>query len=209
MHIYEVIGYLGSTLVATALMMSSIIKLRLISLCGALCFVLYGLLIGAYPVAALNAFIILIHLYHLHEAFSAKQYFKLLAVQPQSEYLKFFLRFYDEEIKKFLPNFSYCPSENQMVFFILRDMVPAGLFIAAPYGKEALMIKIDFVIPGYRDFKVGRFLFVEQSEIFKTKSVRKVFSEPGTPKHEGYLMKMGFALDHTDTGESLYSLAIV
>ena len=62
MNLFHLIGYLGSGLVAIGLMMSSIIKLRLFSLGGAICFVIYGVLIRAYPVAMLNTFIILIHL---------------------------------------------------------------------------------------------------------------------------------------------------
>lgn len=209
MNPYALIGYLGSGLVATGLMMSSIIKLRFFSLGGAICFVIYGLLIRAYPVAMLNTFIILIHLYHLHDAFTAKEYFKLLAIQPQSEYLSFFLEFYAAEIKKFLPDFSYSPVPEQWTFLVLRDMVPAGLFIAAPYADEALMIKIDFVIPGYRDFKVGQFLFTEKAALFKEKGVGKIFSAPGTPKHEGYLQRMGFVPDNTQVDEDLYSLTIV
>lgn len=209
MNPYALIGYLGSGLVAAGLMMSSILKLRFFSLGGAICFVIYGLLIRAYPVAMLNTFIILIHLYHLHEAFTAKEYFKLLAIQPQSEYLSFFLEFYAAEIKKFLPNFTYHPVPGQWTFLVLRDLVPAGLFIAAPYDDGALMIKIDFVIPGYRDFKVGKFLFTEKAALFKEKGVGKIFSEPGTPKHEGYLQRMGFAPDNSQPDESLYSLLIV
>lgn len=208
MNLFHLIGYLGSGLVATGLMMSSIIKLRLFSLGGAICFVIYGLLIRAYPVAMLNTFIILIHLYHLHDAFTAKEYFKLLAIQPQSEYLSFFLEFYAAEIKKFLPDFSYSSVPGQWTFLVLRDLVPAGLFIAAPYADGALLIKIDFVIPGYRDFKVGQFLFAEKAALFKEQGIGKIFSEPGTPKHEGYLQRMGFVPDNTQAEENLYSLTI-
>lgn len=208
MSFYEILGYAASGLVATALMMTSIIKLRIISMCGAACFTVYGFVIGAYPVAMLNFFIILIHLYHLHDAFTAKEYFKLLAVQPHSEYLKFFLHFYEREIKRFLPDFSYVPSETQVTYFILRDMIPAGLFIAEPCEAEALMIKIDFVIPGYRDFKIGEFLFVEKAEMFKEKGIRTIYSAPGTPKHEAYLRRMGFAPEGRQPCEALYRLAI-
>lgn len=208
MNPYAMIGYLGSGLVATGLMMSSIIKLRFFSLGGAICFVVYGLLIRAYPVAMLNALIILIHLYHLHDAFTAKEYFKLLAIQPQSEYLGFFLEFYDAEIKNFLPDFYYKPSKRQWTFLILRDLVPAGLFIAEPRADGDLRIKIDFVIPGYRDFKIGAFLFREKAEIFKGKGVRKIYSEPGTFKHEKYLQRMGFVFEVSPEKEELYGLTI-
>jgi hypothetical protein len=205
---YQILGYTGSVLVAVALMMSSIIKLRLISLCGATCFAIYGLAIRAYPVAGLNCLIILIHCYHLHDAFTAKEYFKILMVRPESDYLRYFLSFYEREIKRFLPDFSYHPSETQITFFILRDMVPAGLFIAEPLADNTLLIKIDFVIPGYRDFKIGKFLFSEKAEVFKERRIQKIYSASGSPKHEGYLRNMGFALESSPDGGRLYSLMI-
>jgi len=73
--IYEIIGYTASALVAISLMMSSIVKLRVINLIGAALFTLYGLLIGAYPVAVLNFSIVLIDLYYLRETIKSKVYF--------------------------------------------------------------------------------------------------------------------------------------
>ncbi len=206
---YQILGYTGSVLVAVALMMSSIIKLRLISLCGATCFAIYGLAIRAYPVAGLNCLIIMIHCYHLYDAFTAKEYFKILFVRPESDYLRYFLNFYEHEIKRFLPEFSYHPSETQITFFILRDMVPAGLFIAEPLADNTLLIKIDFVIPGYRDFKVGKFLFAEKAEVFKERGVNKIRSEPGSHKHETYLQRMGFVPESLTGGGRLYALTII
>jgi hypothetical protein len=144
----------------------------------------------------------------LHDAFTAKEYFKILFVRPESDYLRFFLNFYGREIERFLPGFFYHPSETQITFFILRDMVPAGLFIAEPRDRDALMITIDFVIPGYRDFKIGKFLFTEKAEVFKKKGVRKIYSEPGSPKHETYLRNMGFAPESSSDGKRLYGLMI-
>ncbi|MBI3163860.1 MAG: YgjV family protein, partial [Chloroflexi bacterium] len=63
--IYELVGYVGSVLVAVSLMMKSLLRLRVINLVGALFFVLYGLLIGALPVAFLNALIVGVNVYYL------------------------------------------------------------------------------------------------------------------------------------------------
>ena len=82
--IYEIIGYTASALVAISLMMSSIVKLRVINLIGAALFTLYGLLIGAYPVAVLNFTIVLIDLYYLRETIMSKVYF-LRFKMPQGE----------------------------------------------------------------------------------------------------------------------------
>ena len=82
--IYEIIGYSASALVAISLMMRSIVKLRVINLIGAALFSLYGLLIGAYPVAVLNFTIVLIDLYYLRETIKSKVTF-LRFKMPQGE----------------------------------------------------------------------------------------------------------------------------
>ena len=63
--IWEWGGYLASVVVAISLMMSNIKKLRWLNLLGATLFVAYGMAIQAYPVAAVNFFIVLIDAYYL------------------------------------------------------------------------------------------------------------------------------------------------
>lgn len=202
--VYEIIGYIASVLVAISLMMSSILKLRIISLMGAACFTGYGLLIGAYPIAVVNFIIVFINLYFLYELFTAKEYFTLLEVQSNSEYLKYFLSFYDQKIKRFLPGFSYTPSQQQLIFFILRDLIPAGLFIAEIRDADSLLVKLDFVIPGYRDFKIGKFVYTQKSEFFTEKGFQKIYSEPGSKPHADYLRRMGFVPDRSKNNVTLY-----
>ena len=201
----EIIGYAGSILIAISLLMSSFLKLRLINLIGAICFVVYGVFIGAYPIALVNLIICGIDLYYLYQIYSTKEYFTLLESQHDSEYLKSFLEFHNEDIKHFLPDFTYLPNEASLVFFILRDMVPAGLFIADARGGGALWVNLDFVIPRYRDFKIGRFLYEQKAEFFKAKGIRKIYSASGNPAHARYLRQMGFAPDSSDTTGVLYS----
>lgn len=205
---YEIIGYIASALIAISLMMSSILKLRVINLLGAAFFSLYGLLIGAYPVAVVNFIIVLIDLYYVREILTSKEYFTLIEVQPDNNYLKYFLTFYDDEIKQFFPQFSPTLSEEQRIFFVLRDMIPAGLFITEARDDSSLAVKLDFVIPGYRDFKIGKFVFSKESDIFKEQEILKVFSEPGNKKHADYLRRMGFEPAPPQDNGNLYSLDI-
>ena len=69
-NFYELLGYSASVLVALSLSMRSLLKLRLINLSGAMLFTIYGLVIGALPVAALNLFIVLANIYYLYQMFS-------------------------------------------------------------------------------------------------------------------------------------------
>ena len=121
----QLLGYAASALIAVALMMSSILRLRVINTAGAMAFAVYGLLIHAYPVAALNGFVIMVNGYHLARMLRAKRFFQLLKLRPESDYLKYFLSFYRRDITTILPGFEYRPVANQVTLFVLRDCAPA------------------------------------------------------------------------------------
>jgi hypothetical protein len=191
--ILELVGYVASVLVAVSLMMRSILRLRVVNLVGSATFAVYGALIGAYPVAAVNGVIVLINLYHLRRMSRAGEFFDLLEVQPDSEYLHAFLRHHADEIQRFVPGFVHDGSEGRLTFFVLRDLVPAGLFIGERTDEGVLRVALDFVIPQYRDFRTGRYLFADRAEFFRALGVRAIESEPGNPVHERYLRRMGFA----------------
>src|SRR5215207_5616444 len=125
----ELIGYLGSILVAISLMMRSLLRLRLINLIGALFFTIYGLMLGAYPVAFLNGLIVLIDLYYLFQMWRQKDFFTLLEVLPKSKYMQAFVDFYKDDILEIIPTYTRNTDEDLLCFFILRNMMPAGLFV--------------------------------------------------------------------------------
>lgn len=206
--VLELVGYLASVLVAVSLTMRSILRLRVINLAGSVAFTVYGVLIHAYPVAAVNLFIVFINLYYLRQMLAAKEFFTLLRVQPGSEYLRCFLDFHEDEIRRFLPGFAYTPSPGQVVFFVLRDMVPAGLFIGEPRGGGALEVVLDFVIPQYRDFKTGRYLFSAQADFFRAHGITELVSAPGSPVHTAYLRRMGFTPADPSTPSGTYHLPV-
>ena len=190
--IYEIIGYVASVLIAISLMMSAIIKLRIINLIGAATFCLYGILIGAIPVAAMNGFIVLINIYYLTKILGDREYFHLLRVSPEGEYLRAFLDFYREEIKKFQPDFDMNPGRDDICVFVLRDMIPGGVIIGSPQPDGVLKIRLDFVIPDFRDFKISKYLFVEEKEFLRKQGIRKLVTHATKKAHRVYLEKAGF-----------------
>ena len=52
--IWELIGYLASLLVLISLLMTSVVKLRIINLIGSFIFAVYALAIRSYPTAVMN-----------------------------------------------------------------------------------------------------------------------------------------------------------
>lgn len=206
MQLIEIIGYSASVLIAISLMMSSIVKLRIINFFGASIFSTYGFIIGAYPVGILNGFITLVDIYYLSEILFKKEneYFRVLEVKTNSDYLNYFLQYYEQDIKKFMPSFSFIPCESCHVMFVLRNTIPAGLVISEYSDDDSIHVRLDYAIPGYRDFKMGKYVF---SEIFKHRKVKNIYSDPGNEKHEAYLRKMGFTLTEIN-GKPIYNLKV-
>lgn len=190
--IYELIGYLASILIAISLTMRSILKLRVINLIGAAFFTLYGLLITAYPVAFLNGLIVAINLYSLNEMRRVENFFTLLESRHDASYLRMFLDYYAEDIKRFFPSFDFSPSEGHIVWFVLRDLIPVGLFIAEREGTEGLSVHLDYVIPGYRDLRPGEFLYKEQAARFEEHGISYLETTPHSQAQRDYIERMGF-----------------
>ena len=205
--LYQIIGYIGSALVVTSLTMKSLLKLRLIGLAGASVFSLYGLLIQAYPVAGVNIVIIFVHLVFLRELLSKKtEYFTILHVLSGSLYLQYFLDYHEEDIHKAIPEFVYEPADDQVSVFILRNLVPAGLFIGCFRDDGSLQVMLDFVIPEYRDFKIGEFLYSTRSGIFADERFQRAWSRGGTREYTDYLKRMGFVRRRRDGKRRMYAM---
>lgn len=190
---YEIIGYAASLLVAISLTMSSILRLRIINLAGAALFAVYGVLIGAVPVAAVNTFIVGVNLFYLYRIFGTKEYFRVLETSPGSEYLEYFLELNREDIALHMPEYMGGVRPGDIAFFILRGTVPAGLVVAQPAAGGTLDIRLDYVLPGYRDFKVGDFLY-RRAAFFREKGIERLRARASTHEHRRYLERMGFSL---------------
>jgi hypothetical protein len=207
--LYELIGYAASVLVAISLMMRSILRLRILNLVGAVFFTIYGLLIRSYPIAGVNFFILLVNLYYLYQIFTSREYFKLLPVGPADAYLQYFLNFHKDDIRNFEPDFSFELNDRQWIFFTLRNEAPAGVFVADQIAPDTLFVQIDYVIPGYRDLKLGKFLYqAQRTGIFSERGVRVIRSCPGNQEHARYLQEMGFSVQPTPDGEQIYQLQL-
>ena len=190
--ILEFIGYAASVLIAVSLTMRSVLRLRIINLFGSSCFVAYGILIQAYPVAVMNCAIVLINLYYLRELTQSKTVFSILEANKDSEYLDLFLKHYADEIADLFPAFDRRLVKGHAVWFILHGLVPVGLFLADTEQDGEFRVHMDYVIPGYRDLKPGKFLYRRQKERFAKLDIVRLCSAPTSSEQRKYLMRMGF-----------------
>ncbi len=189
----ELFGYFGSVIVAVSLMMKSIVKLRWLNLVGAIAFVIYGFLIGAYPVFVLNGFIALADAYYLIQIYHQQDYFEILSIADKSDaFLIRFLNFYREDIGRYFPDFMLDEITAPFMFFIMRNMVPVGLFIGEHREDGLLDIALDYVTPDYRDSKNALYVYNKRMDIFKSAGYRKLHISTQNPTHLAYIRKLGF-----------------
>lgn len=188
----EWLGYLASVLIAVSLLMSSLVKLRWVNLIGSTVFAVYGLMINAIPVVVSNTIIVFINIYYLYKIYTEKEYFKLIEFDKNSEYIKSYFEFYKNEIKRFFPEFKFSTDNAVVRIMVLRNMVAAGVFVASEYDKESLLIDLDFVMPEYRDFKIGAYIFENNEQYFKNKGYKRLIGYSSDAEHNTYLSRMGF-----------------
>ncbi len=187
----ELIGYAASALVAVSLLTSNVLRLRVLNLAGALVFVVYAGLTRAWPVLAVNLFVAGIDLWHIVALKARKDVFKLMEVGTGDPLLKNFLAYHARGIWQFFPDFDLAALEKPRCVFILRNLLPVGLFVYTERPPE-IRIHLDYVAEDYRDLKSARYLFNRPGNAETFGCCAEFTALSGSPRHAAYLRRVGF-----------------
>lgn len=68
----EWVGYAASIMIAISLIMTDIVKLRVINSIGCILFAIYGFTVKVYPVGIINSFIFFVNSYYLYKFYKDK-----------------------------------------------------------------------------------------------------------------------------------------
>ena len=190
----DLFGYSASALIAYSLTRSSIVKLRWYNLFGASSFCIYGIIIGALPVAILNGFIAITNLIFLRRMFlQAKQHFSVLEVSRPSNYVDFFLDYHKEEIAALFPRFfNTAQQKHRLFFFMMENTEVVGVLSGKTVTNNIFVVDFDFVIPAYRDCKLGEFVLGAGQELQNLLQDKTIVATADSLIHESYLERLGF-----------------
>ena len=187
------IGYAASLLLAISLLVTNDLKFRWINTCGNICFLTYGILINAFPIILTNSILFLINLFYLVKIYKAKEDFELIEFKGGEKLVYKFLSFYKEDIHKYFPDYVHKENKNNLKFVVLRDLVIANIFIASLDDKGNAFVQLNYTVPKYRDYKVGRYIFNNERKLLVSKGVRSlIYTSVPNKKHERFLRVMGF-----------------
>lgn len=189
----EIFGYIASFITVISLMMSNIVRLRILNLTGAVALAIYSFLIGAWPLVAVNVIIAFIDLYHLARLTLYKETFTLVRVpNNDTAFLQPFLSIYKQDIARFFPDFDFSSISSARCVFILRDLAPVGLFIYSDEGHGTARIHLDYVVPAYRNLKAARFFYHHSWRLFLEEGFRELVVRNPVLAHERFCRKVGF-----------------
>ena len=205
----ELVGYLASALVVLALTMTSVVRLRMVSLAGSITFFVYGTLIDSVPIMITNGSIAVINVWFLRKEFASGgphgRDLGVSHIRSDSPFLADFIAFHLIDIHRSQPDF-YVPTGDDVVTLLLnRDGLPAGLLIGRRHGST-LTIDLDYVLSPYRDSRLGRWLYGPGADVFRTDGIDLLRSAGVTDVHRKYLERVGF--DRSPTDSDLYTLAL-
>lgn len=191
----ELVGYVASALVVASLAMTSVVRLRTLSLAGSVTFVGYGLLIGSVPIIVTNASIAAINSWFLAQELRGHRDLGAVLVPPDSPFLLDFLRNHARDISTFQPDFD-AATAHSFALVLTRDGLPAGVLLGDRTG-DRLDIRLDYVLPAFRDSRLGRWLYGGGSGVFRSADIERLTATAASPTHRGYLARVGFAEDST------------
>ena len=112
------------------------------------------------------------------------------------------MNYYRTDIKKFIPEFSMNELTNPKFYFILRNLMPAGLFIYEERSDSEIEVKLDYAVPDYRDKKNGSYIYSAERNFLVKKGFNKLSTYSSVKKHSKYLESVGYKKDMNK--ENLY-----
>ena len=195
----ELIGYLASALVVASLAMTSVVRLRMISLAGSVVFVVYGLLISSVPIVITNVAIGALNIWFLRAELGGRRDLGAIEVPVDSPYLEDFLRFHLADIRRFQPDFELpgtggATTDGTFALLLMRDGLPAGALIGRREGSD-LRVELDHVTKPYRDSQLSTWLYGKGAGVFRKHGIERLVTGPGTDQHRPYLERSGFRRD--------------
>lgn len=189
MEYYDYIQLVGILILAIGLYLRTRLQ-RTLALLPGMLLISIGFGLNENWIGTLLIFVLIVYvLYTFFRSRKAIQNIKMIEVTCDDNYLHEFLVFYKKQLYYFFP--LYKSSSKDRVFFLIREMNIAGIFIAKITGDE-MLIELDFIKPEYRDFKIGNYIYNRNTGYFKKMGIRLIKTKSYNKTYSKYLLHMGF-----------------
>ena len=184
----EAFGYLGSLLVLVSMLMTSVVKLRVINTIGSVIFTIYAFIIKSYPTALMNFCLVLINVHFLWKMSKMGKEYEVVECDRNDVLLKYLVDHYRSDINRIFPGIDLNLRQIDRAYVVLCQGKPVGVTLGNMEDDDTLELKLDYTIPEFRDFSIGSFLF----DYLKKKDIKDVVYKGPDENHLDYLNNQGF-----------------
>ena len=196
----ELFGYLGSILVVVSMLMSSVIKLRVINIIGSVISGTYALIIGSFPLALMNICLIIINLYNIFKLKKESHKYEIVKGDIQDSLFKYLVNHYGTDIKSYFSDIDIEKVSGDTVYYVFCNEAPVGLFVGNQ-KDEKIDVIIDYTVQSYRDCSVAKFLYIAMNK----EGFNQLEIKNPTEKHILFLNKMSYQKEDNIYVKKIYS----
>lgn len=159
----EIIGWAGSALLVWSLWETRVLRFRAYNLVASVVLTFYNAVLGVWPMVAVNAAITLINVFHLTRLLRTRddeRTYEVVEVDPTDDYLRYVLRRNAPDIERHNPGFAWDgAAPGRWAFLVLRESETVGVVLLSDGGGGTARVELDYVLPRFRDFSVGKFVY--------------------------------------------------
>ena len=118
---------------------------------------------------------------------TTRQY-DLVESSPSDGMLQYTVNRQKSDIETYFPGIQLDFSNANSAYLVCYKGSPAGIFVGCRKEDSSMEILLDYSLPEFRDFSIGKFLFSKLSEC----GITSLSYNGPVEKHQDYLDKNGF-----------------
>lgn len=199
MPVLEIVGWLGSALLVLSLAQTRVVRFRVLNLVACVVLVVYNAVIEVWPMAAVNVVLVAVNTWVLVGLLRRRhdeRTYDAVPIGVDEPLLGHLLRRHEADLRAFnpgLPDDVAAGADHAFLVTTGDEVVGVVLSRAGEQPGEEQVV-LDYVLPAYRDFTPGEFVF-RRGGPFAALGVRRLVASPGMAASDRYLRAVGFRED--------------
>ena len=196
----EIIGWAGSAVLVYSLMQTRVLRFRVLNLGASVVLTGYNAALGVWPMVAVNAAIVVINVVHIVRLLRTRDdaaTYEVVEVGPREDYLQHVLRRHAADIERHNPGFTWDGARpGASSFLVLGDTETVGVVLVTHDTDDPTTghVELDYVLPRFRDFSVGKFVY-RQGGLLSRLGFRRLVASPRMSDARTYFPRVGFRPD--------------
>ena len=198
MPLLEVVGWVGSAILVVSLLQTRVMRFRVLNAVASAVLVGYNLAIGVWPMVGLNVVLVGINVVIIWGLLRRRHDARAYVVVPigvREPYLAHVVARHAADIVEFNPDPEGLLDRAENAFLVTSGDQLVGLVLSRAGDDPAeQQVLLDYVLPPYRDFTPGEFVFRPDGP-FADLGAERVVASPAMAASERYLAAVGFTHD--------------